>query len=87
MKFIYADAIDQIDPGYDFERDRFTLMQASETLPRLLHRDLQESFGQPVETVLDTVVGTRVRALPDGAAARRRLALLRRLFAIRTLSL
>lgn len=25
MKFIYADAIDQIDPGYDFERDRFTL--------------------------------------------------------------
>lgn len=24
MKFIYADAIDQIDPGYDFERDRFS---------------------------------------------------------------
>lgn len=24
MKFIYADAIDQIDPGYDFDRDRFS---------------------------------------------------------------
>jgi signal transduction histidine kinase len=54
-----------------FERDGFRLAAASETLPRLLARELHASLGSPVETVLERDLASRIRTLPPGTEERR----------------
>ncbi len=54
-----------------FERAGFTLAHASETVSRLLPKDLTAILGAPVEATFDVDIATRIRGVGTGAEERR----------------